>query len=97
MKKTSNALKQIILFAAISASQAFADQPETLPVTALTTFECAVWTGAGVGYENDGIPAAVVLKVERLLDFHLKSGASVYTALVLVEKSCQASVDQKVI
>lgn len=90
MKKLLKSFAGLVLLATVSITHATQPTDSNTPVVTLTPLECAVWTGAGVGYENDGIPATVTVKVERLLDGFIKSGATLDDALGLIASGCKA-------
>jgi hypothetical protein len=90
MKKLSKSFVSLVLLALVSIAHATKPIDSTTPVVTLNPLECAVWTGAGAGYENDGIPATVTVKVERLLEAYLKNGNSLDEALALIVSGCKA-------
>jgi hypothetical protein len=91
MKKISKSLASFALLAIVGLAQATTLQSEPgAQAASLTHLECAVWTGEGNGYEGDGIPPTVTIKVERLLDSHLKNGISLDGALELIVSGCKA-------
>lgn len=91
MKTLFKSLTSLALLATVCSAQAVTTQSESnAQAMSLTPLECAVWTGAGKGYEGDGIPSSVTVKVERLLDAHLKNGMSLDVSLKLIANGCKA-------